>query len=160
MQMPVCAFIAWLSIIVFFLVPKKIPNLDFVFLFCVVLSLTATSYTFFELNWHNVTVPRIGTSMVAAAVSRLITIPVWIMIAVNYLLTPTSKRMRWLVPAAIWIGVTVFDWSLGNVHVLTYHRSFSWNPISQSLTYLSFIVIPAVFTWIFRRFDGNKVRSI
>lgn len=157
MTMPVCAFIGWLAIILFVLMPKRLSILDFSFMYCVLLSLTATSYTFFELNWHSVTVPRIGSTMVAAATCRLIVVPIFLMIAVNALQTSEGRKPLWLISIAIWIGLSMFDWGLSRFQIITYHRSFVWHLVGTLITYLGFIVIPWGLTWWYKRSDLRKV---
>lgn len=160
MQLPVCTIIAWLTIILFALMPKRLSTIDFVFLYCVVLSLSATSYTFFELNLHSVTVPRTGGTFVTAAICRLITIPLLIMMSVDALQTSAGRRPQWLTSIAIWFALTMFDWGLSRFNVITYHHSFGWHLIGTSITYLGFIAIPWGLTWWYKRFDVRTVRQL
>lgn len=159
MQLPICALVTWLSIILFTLTPKRLSAWDCFFLYCVVLSITATSYTFFELNWHSVTIPRNGTSMTAAAISRLIAVPVLIMIAVNALQTHQGRKPMWHVSSIIWICLSLFDWALSRYNVISYNYSLAWHAVSTPLTYLGFIAVAWTIMWGYQRLDRGIVKQ-
>lgn len=160
MQLPICAFIACITIILFSLIPKRLTILEYTFLYCVVLSFTATCYTYFELNLHSVTVPRIFTSLLAVAITRLITVPLLIVIAVDALQTSDGKKPQWLVVFAIWFGLTIFDWILNFFKVITYHHSIAWHAIGTLVTYMGFILVAWSLTWCYKRFAVRNVRQI
>ncbi|WP_123042959.1 hypothetical protein [Cohnella candidum] len=154
MPLVVCVFIAWLTIILFAITPKRLSILDVVFLYGIVLSLTATSYTILDLNFHYISIPKNGTALLAATVYRVITVPLFILLALNALQTPDGRKPQWGIPIVIWVGLTLFDWALNRFKIISYHYSFVWPVIG--IGYLGLFVILWGLTSWYKRFDQRK----
>lgn len=159
MQLPICALFAWLTIVIFSLMPKRLSILDFVFLYCFSLILTTMTFTLFDINLQTVTISRTPMISFSTIITRIVTIPVLIMMAVDALQFSVGRKPRWLMAIAIWFGLTVFDWVLSLLKVITYHHSFVWHARTTVIMYFGFIVIAWGLTWWYRRFDGKNVRQ-
>jgi hypothetical protein len=158
MQLLVCACIAWVTIILFAIIPKRLSILDFVFLYCIVLSLTSTSFTILELNYHIIKIPSLGTDLWAVTVFHVITAPLLILMAMNALQPSEERKPQWIMVFAIWIELTTHDWALYRFKVIHYHLSYSWPLIG--LAYLGLIIITWGLILWYKRFDHKKVGQI
>jgi hypothetical protein len=159
MQLPVCALLSWLTIILFAKIPKKLSILDIVFLYCVIIIISEPTYTFFELNMHSVTVPRVGTSVISVGICRLITIPLFIIMAVNALLS-FGKMSKWGLSIIIWFGLVIFDFILNRFHIIEFHYPLEWQLVSSLITNLGFIIIGwGLMKW-YKRHDLEKVTPL
>lgn len=154
MQLVVSVFVAWVTIILFANTPKRLSILDVVFLYCIVLSLTTTSYTILDLNFHYISIPKIGTALFSATVYRVITVPLLILLALNALQTPDGRKPQWGMPIVIWVALTLFDWTLNRFKIIAYHHSFVRPAIG--IGYLGLFVILWGLTSWYKRFDHRK----
>lgn len=152
MQLPVSALIAWFTVIWFSLIHKRLSILDFVFLYCTVLVITTTTHTVFDVDLQLVTIPRNPVASFATIISRMITIPLLIMIAVNALYVSESRMSRWGGVLLCWVALSGFDWLLNQLHVITYHR---WSVWQASLVYVLFIASVYFLMRWFKRGDGR-----
>ncbi|WP_067621475.1 hypothetical protein [Alicyclobacillus acidiphilus] len=158
MQLALSALFAWLAIILFSIVPKRLSILDLVFLYCVIFILTTASYTIFDVNLRVVTISRAPSISFATILTRLVTIPVLIMMAVDALQPSEGRQPNWLTAIAIWLVLTVFDWVLDLLKIITYRNSFVWHALTTSIVYLGFIVISWGLTRWYRSSDRKNVQ--
>lgn len=155
MQLLICVCIAWITIILFSLMPKRLFIVDHVFLYCILLILTSTMYTILELNFHMIKKPMSGTDLWAATVFRVITLPILILIAMNALHKLDRSLTRWIIPLAIWIGLTMHDWILYRFNVIQY--TFSHALLLLGVEYLGLILMMWSLAWGYKRLDRGKV---
>lgn len=160
MQLPICAAIAFLVIIMFALIPKRMTTLDLIFAYFVTVTFNSSSYTFIELNLHSVTAPQKATLLASAEISRIITIPLLIVMAVNSLQVERGKPPQWSVSVLIWCGLVVFDFLLSYFKILTYHNSYTWHAVATPITYLAFITVSWGLTWWYKRYDAKRAGSL
>lgn len=158
MHLLVCACIAWLTLILFSIIPKRLSILDFVFLYGIVLSLTSTSLTILELNFHKIKPPIPGTDLWAVTVFQVITLPLLILMATNALQLSEERKPRWILSLAIWIALTTHDWALYQFKIIQYHFLYTWPLIG--LAYLGLIIVTWGLTLWYKRFDHRKVGHI
>jgi hypothetical protein len=159
MQLPICALFAWLAILIFSLMPKRLSILDLVFLYFIILIFSTMTFTILDINLNVVTIRRTPIISFSTIITRIVTIPVLIMVAVDALQFSGGRKPRWLMAIAIWFSLNVFDWVLDLLKVITYHRSFVWHALRTVIMYLGFIVIAWGLTWWYKRFDGKNVRQ-
>lgn len=156
MQLLICVCIAWLTISLFAIIPKKLFILDFVFLYGILLSITSTTFTILELNFHIIKEPMSGTNLWAVTVFRVITVPLLILISMNALYTLEERISVWIIFLVIWVVLTTHDWALYRFKVIGYNLSYTF--ILLGIAYLSLIFITWGFTWWYKRFDHKKAR--
>lgn len=159
MQLFICVLFVWFVIIVFTLIPKRLSPLDFICLYCVTVLFTTTVFTLFDLDFRTVTIPRTPIPAFATIITRIVTIPLFIMIAVDALQTSSRYKVRWFLAGGTWLFCVVFDWFLYALKVIIYHKTFLWHAISTCITYLVFILIGWVCTKLFKMFGEKTVRA-
>jgi hypothetical protein len=159
MQLLICSLFAWLSLILFAFVPKRLRLFDFIFMYSVILVTTTTVYTVFDVDFHIVTIERTPMISFATIITRIITIPLMLMMAVNFLPVSGPWKPRWLLAIFIWLGMTMFDWGLDFLKVITYQKPFIWHARSTLVTYLGFIAVAWGLTWLYTRLDQRNVRQ-
>jgi hypothetical protein len=153
MQLLVCVCFAWVTILLFAITPKRLSILDFVFLYCIVLSLTSTSFTILELNFHVLNIPS-GSNLLAATVFRVITVPLLILMFMNAI----HRKPQWLVSFSIWIALISHDWALHRFKVINYHLLNIW--VFLGLAYMGLIIIVWVLMLWYKKMDHKKVGQI
>lgn len=153
MQLPIFVLIAWLTVSVFALIPKKLDTVDFLFLYFISFILTTSAFTLFDVNLHIVTISRTAAGSAATIVSRMITIPILIMAAVNAL-QPGGHRWSRGFAIICWLTLAGLDWLLNRYHVIQFHN---WNTWHASISYLTFIAIAWFLMWCFTGFDERTV---
>ena len=154
MQLLISSCIAWITIILFSIIPKKLSILDFVFLYCVLLCLTSTSFTMFELNFNIITFPMLGLNLWAVTIYRLVTSPLLILMIFNALQPSEERKTNWTLSIAIWIGLTTYDWTLDHFKMIKYQTLYVWTSIG--IAYLCLILITwGLLKW-YKRFDYIK----
>lgn len=158
MQLPICAFFAWLAITIFSLLHKRLSTLHFVFLYFVILIISLTTFTIFDINVHTVTISKTPTISFSTLICRIVTIPVLVIVAVNALQFTEERKPQWITAIATWLGLTMFDWALYFLKVITYHHSFWWHARGTFVTYFGFIVISWCLLWIFKKCARKNVR--
>ena len=158
MQLLSCACIAWVIIMVFAIIPKKLSTLDIVFLYCIVLILTSTSLTILELNFKVIKIPIPNTDLWAVTVFRMITTPLLILMSINALQPSKERKTRWILSFFILIVLTTHDWALYHFKVIQYHLLHAYPLIG--LAYLGLNLIAWGLMWWYKRFDHRKVGHI
>ena len=158
MQLLVIACIAWLTLILFAIIPKRLSILDFVFLYGIELCLTSTSLTILELNFNLIKIPMPETNMWPIALFRLITVPLLILMVMNVLQRSEERKPRWVLSLTIWMALTTHDWALYRFKVIHYLFGYTWLLIG--LAYLILIIITYGLTWWYKRFDHRKAGHI
>lgn len=154
MQLLICVCIAWMTIILFAFLPKRLSILDFVFLYGVVLSLTSTLFTVLGQNLHILKIPTSRTDLLAVTVFRGVTIPLFILMSINAL----QRKPQWIMLFFYWLLLTTHDWALFRFKVMHYHLLYPWPIIG--LVYLGLILVVWALMWWYKRFDDRKVGYI
>ncbi|WP_169787918.1 hypothetical protein [Alicyclobacillus ferrooxydans] len=134
--------------------------LDFIFVYSVILVMSTIVFTVFDINIHVVTIPRTAKISLATIITRVITIPLVLMMAVNFLQPSGARKPRWLLTILIWLGITVFDWALDFLKIITYQKPFMWHVQSTLVTYFGFIAIAWGCTWFYTRLDKKNVGAV
>ncbi|MGG1397288.1 hypothetical protein ABE288_05580 [Bacillus salipaludis] len=158
MQLLICTCIAWFTIILFAIVPKRVSILDFVFLYCIVISLTSTSFTILELNLQIIKIPIPNIDLWAVTVFRMITTPLLILTSINALQPSVKRKRRWIMSFVILIALTTHDWSLSHFNVIHYRILYPYPFIG--LAYLALILISWGLMWWYKKFDHKKAGDI
>lgn len=153
-QLLICACIAWVTIILFAIIPKRLSILDFIFLYCIVLCLTSTSLTILVLNLHVIKIPMPTIDLWAVTVFRMITVPLLILMLMNAL----QGTLRWFISFSILMVLTTHDWVLYRFKVIHYRLLYPWTLIV--LAYLGLILIAWVLMCWYKRFDHRKAGNI
>jgi hypothetical protein len=157
MQLLICSCIAWVTIISFSIMPKRLSILDFVFLYCIVLSLTSTSYTLLELNFKIIKIPMPSLDLWTVTVFRVITAPLLILMAMNMQHTEERKPL-WMLSLVIWMLLTAHDWALYRFKVIRYHLLNALPLIG--LAYFGLMLVIWALMWWYKRFDHRKAGQI
>lgn len=157
MPLLICACIAWLTIILFAIIPKRLSILEFVFLYFILLSLTSTWFTVLELNFQIIKIPMPSIDLWAVTVFRVLTVPLQILMAINVLQPFKERKCRWILSGVIWLALTLHDWALYQFNVIHYHLLYTWPLLA--LAYLVLMIITWCLTWWYTRFDQRKART-
>jgi len=146
MALDLVIFIAWIVIVVFAIAPKRIALVDIVFLYFITVILITSTFTFLDVNLHAVTVSRSVGKSFAAIISRMIPIPLLLIISVNALRSSLQVKYKWWIGCAVLLVLTAYDWLLKWSDVIMYRN---WNVLYVFVMYSLFMAVINLIAWWF-----------
>lgn len=144
MSIAVCVFIAWCTIIILALIPKKRTELEMIFLFIVGTVFELSLFTLFHLNLHWMDVSKSVEKSFADLVMRLICIPVVMVITSNFL-SYSSKRLRWCLAAVVVLVGIMLQKIVVWLGILTTPH---WNTGYTFLLFCGYVAFVKLMTWV------------
>lgn len=156
--MPVALFglIAWIIIIVFVLVPKRLTITEMIFLYFVIGILTVTVFTILDVNLKWVPVTREVEKSFALHICRFIIIPFLLMMASGILNSPLKLKWRVAIGASILMLLLVDDWLLGRFKIVFFDH---WGLLYSIPMYAMFIVTLAFLSRWFVGLDRRGLKQ-
>ncbi|WP_276352983.1 hypothetical protein [Cohnella caldifontis] len=138
MSLAVLAFMAWLVMIVFAMIPKGLTLKEMIFLYFVIAVLTITLFTVMDVNLHWVPLTRQVEGSFAMYICRFIFIPLLVLMATCVLLSNLRARWRGASLALILSALCAADRIYLRLELIEYVR---WNEFYSVLMYGAFIVL-------------------
>lgn len=156
MSIAVLALLAWLVLIVFAVVPKRLTLTEMFFLYFLIGILTITLFTILDVNLHWVPVTRSVEGSFAIYICRFIVIPFQILLSVCVHNSHMKAKWRWVLSATIVLFLCVADRIYLWAGLITYHR---WNEFYSALMYGAFIVLVWVIARWFRGLEKGEIKK-
>jgi len=148
MSLAVLAFMAWVVLIGFAIVPKGITLTEMVFLYFVIVILTITLFTALDVNLHWAPVTRAVEGSFAMYICRFIFIPLLVLMGACVLLSRLKAKWKGGLFALIVSVLGGADWIYIRLELLKFAK---WNSVYSFLMYGGFVVI---IWWIARWYSG------
>ncbi len=138
MTLAVLAFMAWVVMIVFAIVPKGLTLTELLFLYFVIIILTITLFTILDINLKWVPLTRNVEGSFAMYICRFLVIPLLVLMNACILLSNLKAKWRAALSAIVVIVLCGAD----GIYLLLDLMEFAkWNIIYSFLMYGGFIVL-------------------
>lgn len=153
MSLAVCVLIAWFVIIILSLIPKKLTELEMVFLYFVntIFELSVFSVLHVNLKW--IVVPHTFEKSIADLVLRFIMIPLVFIISSNILLY-SWKFLKWIIVVAIILCFLFIQQLLEWLGVITIHH---WNGVYTIFMFSCYAIFSRIMAWVIVHVDRKEV---
>lgn len=155
MSIAVCLFIAWCTILILALIPKKLTELEMVFLFFVGTIFELSLFTLFHLNLHWMDVSKSVEKSLADLVMRLICIPVVLVITSNFLLY-SSRLLKWCLATVVVLMGIMLQKTVVWLGILTTPH---WNAGYTALLFCVYIAFVKLMTWLIIYMKHSKGKA-
>ena len=152
MSLAVCVLITWVVIIAFSLIPKKLDEIEMVFLFFVNTIFELSIFTIFHVNLKWILVNHSVEKSFADLVLRVVMIPVVFIITTNILLYQW-KFLKWVIVAAIIAGFLIINILVQKLGILKTHH---WNPLYTLILFSSYAVFSRIMVGLFNMLAKEK----
>ncbi|UOF90219.1 hypothetical protein LSG31_20545 [Fodinisporobacter ferrooxydans] len=153
MALAISVFITWLVIIILSLIPKKLSELDMVFLYFVNTIFELSIFTIVHLNLRWIDVSDSVEKSFADLVLRIIMNPLLIIISSNVLLY-SWKIAKWVIVGGMILSFIflqkLFEW-LG---IVTLHH---WNIFYTLVMFACYVAFSRFMAWWIVRADPKEV---
>lgn len=149
------ALIAWMIIIVFVLVPKRLTVTEMIFLYYIIGILTVTLFTILDVNLQWVPVTRDIEKSFALHICRFIIIPFLLMMASGVIDSPLRRRWRWSIGVLILILLLVDDGLMLRFEMITFRH---WSLLYSIPMYTMFIVTLTFISRWFVHLDREELK--
>jgi hypothetical protein len=156
MSIAVLAFLAWLVLIVFAMVPKGLALTDMVFLYFLIVIFTITLFTTLDVNLHWVPLTRSVEGSFAMYIDRFIVIPFQILLSVCVIKSHLKMKWKWGLAAAILLLLCMEDRIYLWADLITYR---GWNEFFSFSMYLVFMVFIWWIAYWFTALEKGEVKK-
>jgi hypothetical protein len=151
----ICVLITWIVVIILSLIPKKLTQLEMVYLFFVNTIFELSLFTLLHVNLRWITVNLSVEKSFADLTMRLFMIPLALIISTNILLY-SWKFLKWVIV----LGIIFFFNSIGDLlewlGVLKFH---SWNRMDNSLLFIIYITFSRFMAWVITHVGQEEVKK-
>lgn len=156
MSVGVCALITWIVLIIFTVMPKKLSELDMIFLYFVNTIFELSVFTIVHINLKWLTVSHGVEESFADLILRLIMIPVVFVIATNILLY-SWKFLKWMILIGIIIFFIMLSFLLEKLGVIILNH---WNIFYTIIMFSSYAVFSRLMAWFIVNAGRKEVKKI
>lgn len=153
MSLAICVLITWLVIIILSLIPKKLSEIEMVFVYFTNTIFELSIFTILHINLKWIQISRIPEKSIADLVFRLVMIPLVFVITANILLY-SWKFLKWIIVLAIILSFFVINFLIVKLGILTPHH---WNYLYTFLLFSSYTVFSSLMAWFIIHVKGNEV---
>ncbi|TVY11973.1 hypothetical protein [Paenibacillus cremeus] len=154
MSLAICVFITCCTLITLTLIPKKLSELDMVFVYFSSTIFELSIFTIFHVNLNWIAVnPSVETSF-ADLVLRLIHIPLLLLISTNILLY-NWKVLKWLIVAGMLLICLPMQVLLERLQIISTPH---WNVFHTLVTFAGYMAFSRWMAW-WIRYVGRKVAN-
>jgi hypothetical protein len=156
MSLAICTLITWLVIIVFSLIPKKLDEIEMVFLFFVNTIFELSIFTIFHVNLKWLEVNHSMEKSFADLVLRIGLIPIVFIITSNILLY-SWKYLKWIIVLAIILAFLLINKLIVWLGILT---TTHWNLLYTLIVFSSYAVFSRLMAWFIIKVGRREVHKI
>lgn len=156
MSLAVCVLITWLVIIVLSLIPKKLDEIEMVFLFFVNTIFELSIFTVFHVNLKWIEVNDSIEKSFADLVLRLGLIPITFIITTNILLY-SWKYLKWIIVIAIILAFLFMNKLIEWLGILTLNQ---WNLFYTVIVFSSYAVFSRIMAWFIMKVGRREVNKL
>ncbi|WP_163099230.1 hypothetical protein [Peribacillus alkalitolerans] len=155
MSLAICVLITWVVIIVLHLIPKKLSELDMIFLYFVNTIFELSIFTILHINLHRISVNHDVEKSLADLTIRLIMIPLVFVITANLILY-SWKKLKWLIVIAIILSFILMGKLMESLDIIKTHN---WHIAYTILLFSSYALFSSVMAWLITRVDQKEVKK-
>ncbi|RTR34040.1 hypothetical protein EKG37_07465 [Robertmurraya yapensis] len=153
MYIAIFALIAWIIIVVFILVPKRLTITEMIFLYFIIGIQTVTLFTLLDVSLQWVPVTRDVEKSLALHICRFIIIPLLLILAAGILNSPLRFKWRWGIGVSILMLLLVDDWLMRHFEMIIFRH---WNYLYALIMYAVFIgALTLISRWFIRLGRGG-----
>jgi hypothetical protein len=134
----ILALMAWIVMIVFVLVPKRLTLTELLFMYFVAVILTITLFTALDINLHWVPITRRAEGSFAMYICRFIFIPLLVLLGAAILLSRLHAKWRGALTVIIVLALTGADRVYLQLNLLKFEN---WNSGYSFLMYGAFVIL-------------------
>ncbi|MGV3466070.1 MAG: hypothetical protein ACO1OT_12350 [Heyndrickxia sp.] len=156
MSLAICAIVTWLVFIIFSFIPKKLSEIDMLFLYFVNTIFELSIFTIFSINFKWIVVDHSFEKSIADLILRFLMIPMVYLIMSNILLY-SSKYLKWLIVVLMILFFLVFQKVLEKLGVISTPH---WNVFYSILMFGSYMIYTRLMTWLILKVDKKEVEKI
>ncbi|MGG3467483.1 hypothetical protein ABES02_08340 [Neobacillus pocheonensis] len=156
MSIAICVLITWLVIIILSLIPKKLSELEMLFLYFVNTIFDLSVFTVLHVNLKWIVVNESVEKSIADLVMRLIMIPLVFVLTSNILLY-SWKFLKWVIVIAIILSFNLLGKLLVGLDVISFDH---WNGMYNILMFSSYAVFSRIMAWVITNVDRKEVKKV
>lgn len=156
MSIAICVLITWVVIIILSLIPKKLSELEMIFLYFVNTIFNLSVFTVLHVNLKWIVVNHSVEKSIADLVLRLIMIPLVFVLTSNILLY-SWKFLKWVIVIAIILGFNLLGKLLEGLGVISFEH---WNVIYNTLMFSSYAIFSRLMAWVIVNVDRKEVKKV
>ena len=156
MSLAVCVLITWIVFIIFSLIPKKLSELDMIFLYFVNTIFELSIFTILHVNLNWIVVSHSVEKALADLVLRLFMIPFIFIITSNILLY-SWKFLKWITVCAIILSFLLMGHLIERLGIITTNH---WNYVYNVLLFSSYAAFSRIMAWVIVQVDRKEVKKI
>lgn len=152
MSLAICALITWIVIIVFSFIPKKLNEIEMVFLFMVNTIFELSIFTIFHVNLKWLIVNQSVEKSFSDLVLRLVMIPIVFIITTNILLYQW-KFLKWVIVLIIIGSFPIMNILIEKLGILKTHH---WNLLYTLILFSTYAVFSRMMAGLFNKIAREK----
>ena len=156
MSLAICVLITWFVIIVLTHIPKKLSELDMLFLYFVNTIFELSIFTVLHVNLKWIVVSHSVEKSIADLVLRLIMLPLLFIIMSNILLY-SGKFLKWAFIIAIFLSLFLIQMLLKKLGIITTHHM---NVVYSFLMFSSYIIFSRLMAWVIVNAGRKEVKKV
>lgn len=153
MSLAICVLLTWSVIIIFSLIPKKLSELEMVFLYFSNIIFELSIFTIFHLNLKYIQVSNDIEKSFSDLVLRIIMIPTVLLITSNILLY-SWKYLKWIIVSIMVLSFIMIQKLIEWLGIIT---TTNWNIVYTVIMFCTYVVFSSVMTWWIQRTDPKEV---
>ncbi|WP_108671640.1 hypothetical protein [Peribacillus acanthi] len=153
MSLAICVLITWIVIIILHAIPKKLSELDMVFLYFMNTIFEVSIFTILHINLNKLVVSHDVEKSFADLVIRLIMIPLVFVITANILLY-SWKYLKWFIVIAIIFSFILMQKLLEWLEII---KTSQWNIGKTLLLFSCYALFSSLMAWMISRVDEKEV---
>lgn len=155
MSLAVCVLITWIVLIVLSLIPKKLSELDMIFLYFVNTIFELSIFTILHVNLKWINVNHSVEKSLADLVLRLFMIPFVFIITSNILLY-SWKFLKWIIVFGIILCFLLMGRLIEELGIITTPH---WKLIYNVLMFSSYAAFSRYMAWVIALVDQKEVKN-
>ncbi|MDP4083680.1 MAG: hypothetical protein Q8934_03595 [Bacillota bacterium] len=156
MTFSICMLITWIVIIILSLIPKRLSEIDMVFLFFVNTIFELSIFTIFHVNLKWLNISQEVEKSLADLMFRLIMVPLFFIISTNILLY-SWKFLKWIIILAMLVCFILMKDLLKSLGILTTHH---WNMMYSILMFCSYLIFSRLMAWFITKAGSKEVDKL
>ncbi|MFB5193086.1 hypothetical protein [Alicyclobacillus fastidiosus] len=144
MLVAISLFIAWFVVILLGIIPKKLSEIEMLFVYLVTCSVIIIVFAYINLNFKNIVIGAGADKQISIQIYRLIAEPLILLIESNLFLS-ANKFIRWTSTITTILLLSLLRQGLAWIGIVTFRN---WNLLYSILLAIGFVVFSQFMAWL------------